>query len=125
LVEGIEAIRFEVVDVEDPIETGGETIYDIRIVNQGSKEATNVVVAAQLEAGLRPTSAQGETRHSLQGDRVVFEALPRLAPKAEVAFRIKAQGVTAGDQRIRVQVTTDAFQQPITKEESTRVFSDR
>jgi uncharacterized repeat protein (TIGR01451 family) len=125
LVEGIEAVKFEVVDVDDPIEAGDETLYEIRVANQGSKEATNVQVAAQLEPGLRPIDAQGDARHSLAGDRVLFEALPRLAPKAEASFRIRAQGVAAGDQRIRVQVTTDAHQQPITKEESTRVYADR
>ena len=50
LVEGITAIRRSVVDVDDPIEVGGETTYEIRVLNQGSKAATNV----QLAVGFRP-----------------------------------------------------------------------
>ena len=43
-VEGVAAIKFEVVDMEDPIEVGGETNYQIHVVNQGSKAATQVQV---------------------------------------------------------------------------------
>ncbi len=42
MVEGLAAIMFEVRDAEDPIEVGGETNYEIRVFNQGSKAASNV-----------------------------------------------------------------------------------
>ena len=61
LVEGLAAIMFEVRDVEDPIEVGGETSYEIRVVNQGTKAATNVQVAVTLPPGLEVISASGET----------------------------------------------------------------
>ena len=51
LVEGLAAIMFEVRDSEDPIEVGGETSYEIRVVNQGTKAATNVQVVVDLAAG--------------------------------------------------------------------------
>jgi len=124
-VEGLAALMFEVVDVEDPIEIGGETVYDIRVVNQGSKAAGNVQVVAVMEPGLRAVRAEGETRHTIQGDRVTFAPLPQLAPKADATFRIYAQGTQPGNQKIRVQITTDEIRQPITKEESTRVYADQ
>jgi uncharacterized repeat protein (TIGR01451 family) len=119
------ALKFEVVDVESPIEIGGETTYEIRVVNQGSKVASNVQVAALMPQGMRAISGQGESRHTIQGERVIFAPLPQLAPKAESVFRIHAQGLRAGDQRVRVQVTSDEVQQPITKEVSTRVYADQ
>lgn len=125
IVEGLAALMFEVVDVEDPIEIGGETTYEIRVVNQGSKAASNVQITAIMPSGLKALSGEGETRFSIQGERVVFAPLPQLAPKADVMFRIQAQGQRPGDQRIRVQLTTDEIQQPITKEESTRVYADQ
>ena len=124
-VDGIVALKFEVVDVESPIEIGGETTYEIRVVNQGSKSASNLQVAAIMPPGMRAISGQGESRHSIQGERVIFAPLPQLAPKAETVFRIHAQGLRAGDQRVRVQVTSDEVQQPITKEVSTRVYADQ
>ncbi|TWU29875.1 DUF11 domain-containing protein [Bythopirellula polymerisocia] len=123
-VEGIAALMFEVIDRDDPIEVGGEANYEIRVMNQGSKAAANVQVIAIMPAGLRAISGNGNTQTSVQGDRVVFAPIPSLGPKAEATFRITAQGVQAGDQRLRVQVTTDEIRDPITKEESTRVYSD-
>ncbi len=123
-VEGIAALMFEVVDRDDPIEVGGETGYEIRVVNQGSKAAGNVQVTAIMPPGLRALSGHGDTRHAIQGDRVVFAPLPQLGPKAETTFHIQAQGIRDGDHRIKVQITTDEIREPITKEESTRVYSD-
>lgn len=124
-VDGIVALMFEVVDVESPIEIGGETTYEIRVVNQGSKSASNVQVAAIMPQGMRAISGEGESRHAIQGERVIFAPLAHLAPKADSVFRIHAQGLRAGDQRVRVQVTSDEVQQPITKEVSTRVYADQ
>ena len=124
LVEGLAALMFEVADLADPIEIGGETTYEIRVVNQGSKAAGNVQVVAILPPGLRALSGQGETRHTIQGERIAFAPIPSLGPKADTTYRIQVQGTRPGDQRLRVQVTTDEVQQPITKEESTRVYAD-
>lgn len=124
MVEGLSALMFEVIDVQGLIEIGGETTYEIKVQNQGSKAATNVQVVAIMPAGIRPVTGQGETRHAIQGERVVFAPLPQLSPKSETTFRIQAQGVRPGDQRVRVQITSDDTQQPITKEVSTRVYAD-
>jgi uncharacterized repeat protein (TIGR01451 family) len=124
-VEGLAALMFEVVDTEDPIEVGGETAYVIRVTNQGSKSAANVQVVARMPAGIRAISAEGETGHSIGGERVEFAPLAQLEPKAVVIYRIGVQGLQPGDQRIQVRITTDEIQQPITKEESTRVYSDQ
>jgi len=124
-VEGLAALKFEVVDLEDPIEIGGETSYEIRVMNQGSKAAANVQIVATLPEGMRAIDARGETRHAIQGNRVVFSPLAQLTPKAESVYRIQVQGVRPGDQRVKVQITTDEIQNPITKEESTRVYADQ
>ena len=123
-VEGIAAIMFEVIDRDAPIEVGGEANYENRVMNQGSKAAANVQVVAVMPPGLRALSGNGDTQTSVQGDRIIFAPIPQLGPKAEATFRIQAQGVQVGDQRLRVQVTTNEIRDPITKEESTRVYSD-
>lgn len=125
VIEGLAAIMFEVRDLEDPIEVGGETGYEIRVVNQGTKAATNVQVSVDLPPGLKLISAEGESEHKVQDGRVLFEPVAQLAPKADTVFRLKAQGLQPGDQRINVQVNTDDLQQPIRREESTRVFGDQ
>jgi uncharacterized repeat protein (TIGR01451 family) len=125
VVEGLAAIMFEVKDLEDPIEVGGETGYEIRVVNQGTKAADNVEVAIELPPGMKLVSAEGETPHKQQQGRIVFEPLQQLAAKADTVYRIRAQGMQAGDQRVMVEVNTADLNQPIRREESTRVFGDQ
>jgi uncharacterized repeat protein (TIGR01451 family) len=124
LIEGVAAILFQVVDVADPIEVGGETTYEIRVVNQGSKAANNVEIVALLPAEMKPVGAEGPTRHELDGQQVRFAPLERLAPKADTTYRVRVQGLEPGDMRVRVQLLTDEIRTPVTKEESTRFYAD-
>jgi uncharacterized repeat protein (TIGR01451 family) len=123
-IEGLAAINFQLSDVNDPIEVGGETAYEVRVTNQGTKASTGIRVVAALPNEMKPLSAEGPVRHKIEGQRVVFEPLKQLAPKADTAFTIKVKTLAAGDLRLQVQIATDEIQEPITKEESTRVFGD-
>ena len=125
LVEGMAAIMFEVRDAEDPIEVGGETTYEIRVVNQGSKAATNVQVVVSLPPGIEAISASGETRHTVQAGGVVFE--PLAATRAEDRHGVPRPSEGRASRAISastVQVSTDDISQPIRREESTQVFGD-
>jgi hypothetical protein len=123
-VEGVAAILFQVLDVEDPIEVNGETTYEIRVVNQGSKAATDLQLEALLPPEMRPLSAEGPVRHQIAGSTVLFDKLTRLAPKADTTYRVRVKGLQAGDMRMRVRVLTNEITTPIVKEESTRVYAD-
>ncbi|MHB8736685.1 MAG: COG1361 family protein [Terriglobales bacterium] len=123
-VEGVAAILFQVVDLADPVEVGGETTYEVHVVNQGSKTATNVQLLATLPPELKPTGAEGPTRHEISGQQVQFQPLAKLAPKAETTYRIHVEGLAPGDLRVEVQLLTDEMSKPVTKEESTRVYAD-
>jgi uncharacterized repeat protein (TIGR01451 family) len=124
IVEGLAAIMFELLDVQDPVEVNGQATYEIHLVNQGSKAAANVQIVALLPPEMRPLGASGPVRFNIDGQRVLFEPLSQLAPKADTTYTIKAQALQAGDSRLRVQLMSDEIRTPITKEESTRVFSD-
>jgi uncharacterized repeat protein (TIGR01451 family) len=123
-VEGVAAVLFEVMDIADPVEVKGEAQYEIRVTNQGSKAADNVQLAALLPPELKFISGDGPTRVAAQGQVVRFEPIARLAPKADVTYRIVTQGLRPGDLRIKVQLMTADLREPVTKEESTRVYAD-
>jgi uncharacterized repeat protein (TIGR01451 family) len=123
-VEGITAIMFEAVDIQDPIEVGGETTYEIRVLNQGSKAATNVQVAVMLPPQMQAVAAEGPTRHVVDGNRILFDGLSRLAPKADITYRVRVKGLQPGDLRVSLKVKTNEMQTPVTKEESTRVYGE-
>ena len=122
-VEGVPAVGFEVVNVDNPAEVGKEVTYEIRITNQGTRPLTNLKLAAVLSEGLTVTEVTGPAKHALSGQTVGFEPLARLAVKADVVIRLKAKGTTAGDLRCKVQLSCDQLKQPVFKEESTVFFS--
>jgi uncharacterized repeat protein (TIGR01451 family) len=123
-IEGLAAINFQLSDVTGPIEVKGQATYEVRVTNQGSKAAGNVRLVALLPRELKAISADGPVRYKIEGQRVVFEPLKQLAPKADTSFTIKAQALAPGDLRVQVQLATDEIREPITKEESTRVYGD-
>jgi uncharacterized repeat protein (TIGR01451 family) len=123
-VEGIAALFFGVVDQTDPIEVGGTTTYVITVENQGSKTASNVRLVAEAPPGMKPVNGEGTMPAVVSGQQVIFQPIERLAPKAKTSFRVFVQGVSPGDQKLRVQMTSDDISAPVIKEESTRVYSD-
>merc|ERR1711964_688128 len=96
IVEALTELEFTVQDDQDPIEVGSETTYEIRILNRGSKAATNVQLSALLPPQITPLAADGHTRVAIQGQQVAAEAIDQLAPQAEAIYRIKVQGRQPG-----------------------------
>jgi uncharacterized repeat protein (TIGR01451 family) len=123
-IEGLAAINFQLSDVKDPIEVGAETAYEIRVTNQGTKAATNVRLGALVPRGMKPLSGDGPTRYRAEGQHVLFEPIKQLAPKSDATFTIKVKAIEPGDQRLEVQVATDEIREPVSKQESTRVYGE-
>ena len=104
MVEGIAAILFQVAETADPVPVGGETTYEVHVVNQGSKAAAKVRLAVDLPPELKPLAAEGPTRYGLAGNRVIFDDLAQLAPKAETTYRVRVKALRPGDLRARFQL---------------------
>jgi uncharacterized repeat protein (TIGR01451 family) len=122
--EGVPAIRFDVANVENPVEVGKEAVYDIRIVNQGTAPCTNICVSATLADGTVTAGANGPTTARGQGQQITFDPLPNLAVKGEAVYRVRVRGQQAGDMKLRVQVWCDEIRTPTAKEENTRFIKD-
>jgi uncharacterized repeat protein (TIGR01451 family) len=120
--EGVAAVRFEVIDLEDPVEVGKEAVYEIRVTNQGTGVCSNVQLVAALGEGTVYTGSSGPTQVKVQGQHLVFEPIPTLAVKGEVVYRVRVKGIQAGEARFRVQLTSDQVRTPVIKEESTRFY---
>jgi uncharacterized repeat protein (TIGR01451 family) len=112
-------------DADDVIEVGSETSYVVKVSNVGTKAATNVRVVAILPPEIQGTAGEGPTRAAGDASRIEFEPLATLNPQEEVTFKVIAKGVAAGDHIIRVQLSSDEWPTPVTREESTRVYEDR
>jgi uncharacterized repeat protein (TIGR01451 family) len=123
-VEGLSALQLEVRDTEDPVEVNGETAYDVRLVNSGSKTETNVRLSAVLPDKLAFQGARGPTACHAEGQTLLFDPVASLAPRAEVTFRVTVKALEAGTVGFKVQVTSADITDPVIKVETTRVYSD-
>ena len=125
-VEQSAELLHTVKDADEVIEVGSETTYLIKVSNVGTKAATNVRVAALLPREIEGLGGDGPSgRGAGDSGRVVFEPLAKLDPGEEVTYRVQARGVAAGDHIVRVQLASDEWPTPVTREESTRVYEDR
>ena len=121
--EGVPALRFEVVDLEDPIVIGAEAVYEVRVTNSGTGPCTNVLLVAELAEGTSAAGAAGPTNGRVTGQQIAFDPIPTLGVKAEAVYKVRVKGTTAGDQRFRMKLSCDQIKTPIIKEENTRFYS--
>lgn len=123
-VEGISALLLEVVDVDDPVEVGTDTAYEIRVTNQGSREATNVEIHALVPKEMIVRGGQGPTNYRIEGQEIIFAPLAKLAPRADAIYRVFVRGTGVGDVRFRARLVSDSLAEPVIEEESTKVYED-
>jgi uncharacterized membrane protein len=109
----------------DPIEIGSDTRYRLRVVNQGTKAATNIQIQVDFPDGLLPTAVNSSLRNAIRGQQVVFEPINSMSPRDEISIIIEARGQSAGDHRVVVNMRTDGRSSPVSKQETTNVYSDR
>ncbi len=122
VVAGIPAILLEVIDIEDPIEVGGNETYLITVTNQGSAPDTNIRIECTLEDTMQYVSSSGVTRGSSEGAAVTFAPLPSLAPKAKAIWKVVLKAVDAGDVRFKVTMNSDQLKRPVEETEATNFY---
>ena len=123
-VEGVASLVIDIVDSEDPVEAGGETTYRIRLSNEGSKSASNVVLACEMPSGVNLLGARGTTEHRPQGGGIVFGGIRALPPGKSVVYEVQIRSSQVGSHRFRARVTSDSLQQPLITEELTQFYGE-
>ena len=124
-IEGSASLVLKVADLDDPVEIGRETAYEISVQNDGSKEARNVGLSIELPVGVKLVDVKGPSAHSAQsGGLVIFKPLAIIPPGKTATWRVFIQGAEEGNQRLRARLTSDSIQKPLTIEELTRFYAD-
>jgi uncharacterized repeat protein (TIGR01451 family) len=121
-ISGIPAILLETSDLDDPIEVGKEVVYEIKVTNQGSAPGTNLKVVCSLPESEEFVSGIGPTAVQARDRSVTMGILSVLAPKAQAVWRVRVKALKPDDARFKVFVSSDQFQQPIQKDESTHLY---
>jgi uncharacterized repeat protein (TIGR01451 family) len=123
-VEGLSALLVELVDTDDPVEVNGDTAYEVRVTNTGSKTETDIKLVATVPDKMKFKGAQGPTRCREEGKTLVFEPIEKLAPRADAVYRINVKALEAGTVRFKIQLTSTNLTEPVIKMEATRIYAD-
>lgn len=121
-IKGIPAILLEVIDITDPVEVGTNTVYVVRVTNQGSAQDTNVQVVATLPSQLGYVSSTGATTATADGQTIRFAPVPNLAVGAQVEWRVTVRANRGGDVRFRLEMTSDNLTSPVVETEATNLY---
>jgi uncharacterized membrane protein len=123
-VDGIASLTMELVDLDDPVEIGAETAYEIRVKNEGSKAATGVSIACELPPEMELKTVKAPVDAIVEGRQILFKSLEQVAPGAVATYRVHVKGVQEGNHRMRVRMTSASLQEPVVREEATKVYAD-
>lgn len=121
-IAGISGVLLEVIDVEDPVEIGSTTMYEIKVTNQGSAPATGINITCTLEDSIQYVSSHGPTAGTMEGNVLTFAPLPTLPPKVDAAWRVVIKAVQPVDSLFKATMTTDQLSRPVEESEATHLY---
>jgi hypothetical protein len=124
-IETLAELSFTIADDQDPIEVGAETLYKIRVTNNGTRDDTNVRLEVRLpHPALQLVGADPLAQTDGKG-LLVFDPIASLPAKGEQVFQVRVRGTTADAHLIKATLVSDQSKRPVTKEESTTVYADQ
>ena len=123
-VEGSASLVLEIQDLEDPVEVGQETAYEIRITNIGTKSAQNVGLTFEMPGSVELLNVQAAPQHLAKNGLILFNDLPELAPGKTALFRIHVRGAAEGNHRVRARLTSESIEQELITEELTKFSAE-
>ncbi|MFN0195202.1 MAG: CARDB domain-containing protein [Planctomycetaceae bacterium] len=123
-VDGAVDLVVDVTEADDPVEVGSELAYEIKIRNDGTKSATNVMLNCTVPDGVVLQSAAGPSKYTSTLGEVSFESIPVLKPGESAVFTVIVKGQTEGQHRLRAHLTSESITDPIIDEELTRFYGE-
>ena len=102
----VEAIADLVLSISDPVApapVNTDVVYEMTILNRGSKAAEDVRIVAQFSNGIEPTRVEGHSGEVVTG-QALFNPIARIEPGTTVRLKVTARAEKAGDHRFRAEV---------------------
>ena len=122
-----DALDLTVVGLRNPVATGKELTYDVRVVNRGTLPYRQLSLTAIAPEGMTPNplGTSPPERFRIDGQVVYFDAIDELPAGETLTFRIRVRTSVAGQCRFRVELTSPMLSEPLAAEALTEVFLDR
>ena len=119
---GVPALQLEVVDRADPVKIGENTVYEVRILNEGTAKDLNIRMQGELPENFSFVSADGDVDVTASGRDLEFSSIDEIGPGEEIRFNItaKADGESRGN--LELNVRTDNLKTPLLEREPTSAY---
>ncbi len=110
---------------EPAVAIGEQVSMRVLVSNDGSAPAHNVQATFLIPAGMQFVDAKGPVRHRELNGAVTFETLPEIAANSQQSFDIILTASEENrDARIRVQLQTADFEEPLQREERIQIYRE-
>lgn len=123
-VEGTPSLALDIRDLEDPIEVGSQTAYEIRVTNEGSAPAKNVAVSCELPAGMSLVDIESPVQFAAERGTVVLQPISQIKPGETVTIRVDVKCAAAGNHRFRASLSSESIDEPLVGDELTKFYGE-
>jgi uncharacterized repeat protein (TIGR01451 family) len=120
VIVGAPALQLEVIDSVDPVAVGGETIYEIQLLNEGTGNDQNVVITAALPEGLSFVEGDGDSAITANGQTLTFAPVQTIEPGQVLSWFVKAKADSQFNGRLTLKLNTELLKSELTEQEPTR-----
>ena len=117
----VPGVTVSITDTKDPVRVKEETIYMIKVSNQGKFEPVSGTVTVTFNDKIKPIAVAGDAQGTIDGQTVTF---PRttLEPGKDTELSITAEGANIGPGRAAMNFSADFLSEPIISQETTNVY---
>lgn len=122
-VEALADLKLTVSDPRGPTALGADAVYEVHIINRGTKAAERIKVVAQFSEGVEPVEANGGAADVVPG-QVLFHPISRIEPGDELVLKIVAKADKVGNHRFRAELTAGDPETRLIAEETTYFFGE-
>lgn len=123
-VEGITSVAMSIRDLDDPIEVGVETGYEITLQNDGTQVLHDLEMICEIPPEIEFLSGTGPTAVSGERGQIRIANITELSPSQDLVYQIKVRGAKEGNFRLRAKLVSPELNKPVLAEELTRIYED-
>ena len=123
VVEAMADLKLLVNDPHGPTPIGDEAVYQIHLMNRGSKPAQKIQVYAFFSEGIEPVEIEGG-HATIEPGQVVFDNIEQIGAGQEMILKITARAETSGNHMFRAEVTCEDPETELAAQETTRFYGE-
>lgn len=123
-IESIAVLAMRVKAPKEPVAVGKRCSYELIVENNGTKDAQDVNTGVFLGTGIRPVSIEGDKGVVFEDEsKVLFNKIDCLKAGETVTFRIVAEAMAPGNQKVQAMLQSAAEDVSLLSEETTYCYS--